>query len=98
MQYVFQAREYGGNTLAALPHLDQAIVSGKGTGLSADWNDMVLATKAFLTGDRVTLLAIKKRIASMPTDTVKWLKEPYGIDGFLNNLGRPYGSWWRKED
>lgn len=98
MQYVFQAREHGGDTGAALPHLDQAIVSGKETGLSADWNDLVIAIKAFLTDDRATLLAIKERVAAMPPGTVRWLKSPDSAQDLLDNLGKPYGSWWPKEE
>lgn len=98
MQYVFQAREHGGDTHAALAHLDQAMASGKGTGLSADWNDMVIAIKAFLTGDRATLLAVKERVAAMPPSAIRWLKSPDSADDLLNNLGKPYGSWWPREE
>ena len=95
-EYIALALEYGGDNQAALPHLDQAIVS-KESGMSADWNDLVIVTKAFLTGDRTTLLLVKDRIAAMPPGTRKWLKEPYGVEGYLDNLGKPYGSWWPKE-
>jgi len=98
MQYVFEAREHGGDTRAALPHLDQAMVSGKETGLSADWNDMVTAIKAFLMGDRTTLLGVKERVAAMPPETVRWLKPPDSAEDLLNNIGKPWGSWWPKEE
>jgi|CZKI01.1.fsa_nt_gi hypothetical protein len=95
MQYVFYAREHGGDPLAALPDLDKAIVSGKEPAHSVDWNDMVIATKAFLVGDRATLLAVKERLAVMPTASVEW---PNYADDLLKNLGKPYGSWWPKEE
>jgi hypothetical protein len=95
MQYVFYARENVGDPLAALPDLDKAIVSGKEPAHSIDWNEMVIATKAFLVGDRATLLAVRERVAAMPTASVEW---PNYADDLLRNLGKPYGSWWPKEE
>jgi len=98
MQYVFQAREHGGDPRAGIPDLDRAIVSGAGTGLPIDWNDLVTATKAFLMDDRPTLLAVKERAAAMPPGAAGWLKSPHDIDDLLDNLGKPYGSWWPKDE
>jgi hypothetical protein len=55
---------------------------------------MVIATKAFLVGDRATLLAAKERVSAMPAASVSW---PNYENDLLNNLGKPYGSWWPKE-
>jgi hypothetical protein len=98
MQYVFEARDNGGDFHAAIPHLDLAIVSGTGTGLSADWNDMVTSIKAFLLGDKATLLEVQKRVEAMPPETLRWLKPPDSAADYINNIGKPYGSWWPKED
>ena len=98
-QYIYRAVRTGvGDALEALPHLDQAIVPAKDTPPSLDWNDMVIATKAFLLGDRTTLLAVKERVAAMPPDAVRFLKSPVSPDDSLNNLGKPYGSWFPKEE
>jgi hypothetical protein len=48
-QYIYRAVRGGeGDVREAFPHLDKAIVSGKDPAPSADWSDMVIATKAFL--------------------------------------------------
>jgi hypothetical protein len=95
MQYVFCARAHGGDPLAAVPDLDRAIVPGNEPAHSVDWNEMVIATKAFLLGDRASLLAVKIRVAAMPRASVEW---PNYADDLLNNLGKPYGSWWPKDE
>lgn len=98
-QYIYRAVRTGvGDPLDALPNLDKAIVPSKATAPSLDWNDMVIATKAFLMGDRATLLAVKERVAAMPPEAVKFLKSPNSPDDSLNNLGKPYGSWFPKEE
>ncbi|MDP3073230.1 MAG: hypothetical protein Q8N18_23260 [Opitutaceae bacterium] len=58
---------------------------------------MVIATKAFLMGDQATLLAVKERVAAMTPGAVRFLKSPASADDLLNNLGKPYGSWFPKE-
>jgi hypothetical protein len=98
MQYVFFARDHGGDPRAGIPDLEKAIVSGTGTGLPVDWNDLVLATKAFLMGDRPTLLAVKERVAALPPGAARWLKSPRDVDDLLDNIGKPYGTWWPKEE
>ena len=51
-QYIYRAVLTGvGDPLDALPHLEKAIVPSKETAPSLDWNEMVIATKAFLMGD-----------------------------------------------
>lgn len=91
MQYVFYARQHGGDPLAAIPDLDKAIVPGNEPAHSIDWNEMVIATKAFLMGDRAKLTAVKARVAAMPAASVEW---PDYADDLLRNMGKPYGSWW----
>jgi len=98
MQYVFFARDHGGDPRAGIPDLEKAIVSGTGAGLPVDWNDLVIATKAFLMGDKPTLLAVKERVAAMPPGAARWLKSPHDVDDLINNLGKPYGTWWPKEE
>ena len=98
MQYVFYARDHGGDPRAGIPDLEKALVPGSGTGLPVDWNDLVIATKAFLMGDRPTLLAVRERVAAMPPGAARWLKSPHDVDDLINNLGKPYGSWWPKEE
>lgn len=88
-QYIYRAvRTSEGDTREAFPHLDKAIVPGKETAPSVDWNDLVIATKAFLIGDHAALLAVKDRVAAMPPDAVKFLKSPHAPDDLLNNLER----------
>lgn len=97
--YIHRAVRTGeGDTRDAFFHLDKAIVPGKETAPSDDWNDMVISTKAFLMSDRATLLAVKKRVAAMPAEVVRFLKSPNTPDELLNNIGRPYGSWFPKEE
>lgn len=98
MQYVFFARDHGGNPRTGIPDLEKAIVSGAGTGLPVDWNDLVIATKAFLMSDRPTLLAVKGRVTAMPPGAARWLKSPQDVDDLINNLGKPYGTWWPKDE
>jgi hypothetical protein len=97
-QYIYRAVLTGeGKVSDAFPHLDKAIVPGKKTAPSLDWNDMVILTKAFLMSDRATLLEVKKRVAAMPPEAVRFLKSPNTPDEYLTNLGKPYGSWFPKE-
>ena len=94
-QYVYRAVRGGqGDVREAFPHLDKAIVSGKDSAPGADWNDMVIATKAFLMGDRDALQRARDRVAALPSASVKW---PGYADDLLKNLGKPYGSWFPTE-
>jgi hypothetical protein len=93
--YLFRHLRTGaGDPLDAIPHLDQAIVPGGATPPSADWNDLVIATKAFLLQDRLTLLSVKERVAAMPAASIKFLKSPNSPDDLIDHLGQPYGSWF----
>lgn len=97
--YIFRPIRTGvGDPLEALAHLDKAMVPSDAAAPSADWNDLVVAMKAFLTGDRATLLAVKERVAAMPPEAVKFLKSPNTPDDLLNNLGKPFGAWFPKEE
>src|SRR6266852_4541297 len=50
----------GNETGRAVEHLDQAVNHGKTSELGPSWNDMLAATRAFLTHDRAALLATKE--------------------------------------
>jgi hypothetical protein len=94
-QYIYRAVRGGeGDVREALPHLDNAIVSARDPAPAADWNNMVIATKAFLLGDRDTLQRARDRVAALPSASVKW---PGYADDLLKNLGKPYGSWFPTE-
>lgn len=91
-QYIYRAVRGGeGDVREALPHLDAAIVAAQEPAPSADWNDMVIATKAFLLGDRETLQRARDRVAALPVGSVKW---PGYADDLLANFGKAYGSWY----
>lgn len=93
--YIYRAVRGGdGDPREAIPLLDQAIVPKDATPPSADWNDLVLATKAFLLGDRPALLAVKARVAALPPASVKYLISPSTPDELLAHLGEPYGDWF----
>jgi hypothetical protein len=79
-----------GHTQAGLAHMRQALVPDNTPGLSDDWNDMVSAHIAFLTGDRVTLVALKSHVASLPPSRVEWPGCPGDL---LDHFGQPFGSW-----
>jgi hypothetical protein len=98
-EYIFEARAHGGSTSAAIRHLDAAIVAPPTPGKPAeyrgpaDWNALVTATKAFLLGDRATLIAVSKSVAAMPKGSVKF---PGFAEDMLQHIGEPYGSWWKE--
>jgi hypothetical protein len=83
-------RVRGGRTNAGLAHIKQALVPDNTPGLSDDWNIMVYAHIAFLTGDRATLVALKERVASLPPSRVEWPGCPADL---LEHFGQPFGSW-----
>ena len=83
-------RVLSGNTPAGISHLNKSIVPEKTPGLSDDWNDMVIATRAFLVGDRTALLGAKERVARLPVSSVQWPDYPTNL---LKHFGEPYGSW-----
>jgi hypothetical protein len=53
-----------------------------------DWNELVIANRAFLQGDRQALLASKQRIQAMNAPAF-----PHTADLLLQHLGEPYGTW-----
>ena len=72
----------------ALSHFDQASVPPGSKGVPEDWNELVIANKAFLLGDRAALLACKQRVDAM--------RSPAFRDTFtvlLEYLGQPWGAW-----
>jgi hypothetical protein len=79
-----------GHTPAGLALMKQALVPDNTPGLSDDWNIMVYAHIAFLTGDRATLVALKERVASLPPSRVEWPGCPADL---LEHFGQPFGSW-----
>ncbi len=98
-QYIYRAVSTGeADTRDAFPHLDKAITPDNETPPSVDWNDMVIATRAFLISDRATLLEVKERVAAMPPELVRFLKPPHTPGELLDNLGKPYGSWFPKDE
>lgn len=98
-QYIYRAvRGKEGDVRDALPHLEGAIVPSDEEAPSADWNVLVAATKAFLTGDREALLALRSRISELPMASIKFMKSPHSLDDLLINLGKPYGSWFQNSE
>jgi len=85
-----QMRVYDGRTEAGVAHMVQALVPENTRGLSDDWNIMVSAHKAFLTGDRATLVALKAQAAALPPSRVEWPGCPADL---LEHFGQPLGSW-----
>jgi len=80
-------------TPAGLIHMKQALVPENTPGLSDDWNAMVAAHIAFLTGDRATLVALKEQVARLPRSRVEWPGCPADL---LDHFGEPFGSWQSK--
>jgi hypothetical protein len=97
--YIYRAVRGGeGDVKEALPHLEGAVVAHGEEPPSADWNDLVQATKAFLLGDRNELLAVRARLASLPPASIKFMQPPHSADDLLAHLGKPYGSWFDRSD
>jgi hypothetical protein len=72
----------------ALRHLEVAEVPAGTRGVPEDWNELVIATRAFLLGDRETLLASKRRVETMGSPAF-----PQSATQYLEHLGERYGSW-----
>jgi hypothetical protein len=72
----------------ALRHLERAEVTPRSRGVPEDWNELVIANRAFLQGDRQALLASKQRVAAMTAPAF-----PHTADLLLEHLGEPYGAW-----
>jgi hypothetical protein len=88
-----QMRLRDGRTEAGLAHMKQALVPAQTPGLSDDWNIMVSAHIAFLTGDRAALVALKEEVARLPLSRVEWPNCPADL---LDHFGEPFESWKRK--
>lgn len=72
----------------ALRHLESAEVAPGGRGVPADWNELVISTKAFLLGDREALLASSRRVEAMPSPAF-----PHSAERYLEHLGERFGAW-----
>ncbi len=72
----------------AFPHLDRAEVPPGTRGVPEDWNELVIATRAFLRGDREALLASKQRVEAMKSPAF-----PGSAAKYLQYLGQRYGAW-----
>jgi hypothetical protein len=88
-----QMRVRDGRARPGLTHMKQALAPENTPGLSDDWNIMVSAHVAFLTGDRATLIALKEQVASLPPSRVEWHGCPADL---LEHFGEPLGSWRSK--
>lgn len=88
-----QLRVRDGHTQAGLVHMKQAFAPDKTPGLSDDWNIMVSAHIAFLTGDRAALVILKEQVAGIPSSRVEWPGCPADL---LEHFGEPLGSWKSK--
>jgi hypothetical protein len=73
---------------AALRHLESAEVAPGTRGVPEDWNELVIANRAFLRGDRAALLASKQRVAAMHSPA--FAQTP---DLLLEHFGERFGSW-----
>lgn len=88
-----QMRVYQGRTEAGVAHMKKALVPEIPPGLPDDWNIMVSAHVAFVTGDRATLVALKEQVAGLPPSRVEWPRCPADL---LEHFGQRLGSWKSK--
>jgi hypothetical protein len=72
----------------ALRHLESAEVTPGSRGVPEDWNELVIANRAFLQGDRQALLASQQRVQAMHAPAF-----PHSAELLLEHLGEPYGAW-----
>lgn len=73
---------------AALHHLDRADVPPGTSGVPDDWNELAIATRAFLLHDRAMLLESKQRVDAMQNAAF-----PDSADRYLKYLGQRFGAW-----
>ena len=85
-----QLRVYDGRTEAGVAHMKKALVPEIPPGLPDDWNIMVSAHIAFVTGDRARLVALKEQVAALPPSRVEWPRCPADL---LDHFGERFGSW-----
>jgi hypothetical protein len=88
-----QMRVREGRIEAGVAHMSQALAPENTPGLPDDWNIMVSAHIAFLTGNRATLIALKAQVASLPPSRLQWPDCPADL---LEHFGQPLGSWKSK--
>ena len=72
----------------ALRHLELAEVPPGTRGVPADWNELVISTRAFLLGDRAALIASKQRVAAMRSPAY-----PQSAARYLEHFGQRYAAW-----
>ena len=72
----------------ALRHLESAEVVAGSRGVPEDWNELVVANRAFLQGDRTALLAAKQRVQTMQSPAY-----PHAAEQLLDHFGERYGAW-----
>ena len=72
----------------ALRHLESAEVVPGSRGVPEDWNELVIANRAFLKGDRAALLASKQRVQAMHSPGF-----PHAAEQLLDHFGERYGAW-----
>lgn len=85
-----QMRVYDGRAEAGVALMKEAVVPEIPPGLPDDWNIMVSAHIAFVTGDRAALVALKEQVAALPPSRVEWPGCPADL---LEHFGQPLGSW-----
>jgi hypothetical protein len=79
-----------GRVKAGVAHMKKALVPQIPPGLPDDWNIMVSAHIAFVTGDRAALVALKEQETALPPSRVEWPGCPADL---LEHFGQPLGSW-----
>jgi hypothetical protein len=88
-----QMRVYGGRTQAGVALMSKALVPEIPLGLPDDWNIMVSAHIAFVTGDCAKLVTLKEQVATFSPSRVEWPGCPADL---LEHFGQPLGSWKSK--
>src|SRR5437016_5307391 len=81
-----------GRNSRAIEQTDQAVCHEAARELGLSWNDMVVATRAFLAHDRPSLLAARERLAAAEYPELKY------IDRLCDTLGSSYADmyWWAR--
>lgn len=85
-----QMRVYDGCAKAGVALMKKALAPEIPPGLPDDWNIMVSAHIAFVTGDRARLVALKEHVAAIPPSRVEWPNCPADL---LEHFGQSLGSW-----
>ncbi len=79
-----------GKTNRAVSHLDQAMSYQTNPELWPDWDDFIIAQKAFLMHDRASLLDARERLAAANAPRLKL------ADRLIEKFGQSYANviWW----